>query len=81
MVQVTFNAGRYISELVKRMERLSVSQAELGRAMEPAVSPTQVTRWFTDNPTRRRQPSLETIERIEIAMVKLERQHSKRKGE
>lgn len=77
MVQVTFNAGKYITELAKRMERAHISQAELGRAMEPAVSPTQVTRWFTDNPDRRRQPSLSTLERIEVAMAKLEKRKAK----
>lgn len=80
MVEITFNAGKYIVELAKRMERLGVSQAQLGRGMEPPVSPTQVTRWFTENPERRRQPSLSTIERIEAAMAKFEKQ-SKRKGE
>lgn len=73
MVEITFNAGRYIAELAKRMERAGVSQGELGRAMEPPVSPTQVTRWFTENPDRRRQPSLATLERIEVAMAKLEK--------
>lgn len=80
MVEITFNAGKYIVELAKRMERLGVSQAQLGRTMEPSVSPTQVTRWFTDNAARRRQPSLSTIERIEAAMAKIEKQ-AKRKGE
>lgn len=73
MVQVTFSSGRYIAELEKRMEKAGVSQAELGRTMEPPVSPTQVTRWFTDTPERRRQPSLRTLERIEAAMAKLEK--------
>lgn len=73
MVEITFNAGKYIVELAKRMERLGVSQAQLGRSMEPPVSPTQVTRWFTENEKRRRQPSLATIERIEAAMAKLEK--------
>lgn len=76
MVKVTFNAGKYIEELESRMSKAGVSQAELGRTMEPQVSATQVTRWFTKNEDRRRTPSLETIERIEAAMAKL----TKRKG-
>lgn len=77
MVEITFNAGKYIAELAKRMEKIGVSQAALGRAMEPPVNPTQVTRWFTENPKRQRQPSLRTIERIEVAMETLEKLHRK----
>jgi hypothetical protein len=76
MVKVTFSTGKYVSELEARMSKAGISQAELGRAMTPPVSPTQVTRWFTKNEDRRRTPSLETIERIEAAMAKL----TKRKG-
>lgn len=77
MVQVTFNAGKYIEELEKRMLKAGVSQAELGRLMDPPVSATQVTRWFTKNEARRRQPSLGTIERIEAVMAKVERKAKK----
>jgi transcriptional regulator with XRE-family HTH domain len=78
MVQVTFNAGKYIDELAKRMSKAGISQAALGREM--GVSATQVTRWFTENPERRRQPSLGTIERIETAMAKLEKQAKRKAG-
>lgn len=69
MVQVTFNAGKYIEELSKRMARDGVSQAALAREM--GISATQATRWFTTNEKRRRNPSLATVERIELAMRKL----------
>lgn len=77
MVEITFNAGKYIEELAKRMSKMGISQATLAREM--GVSATQATRWFTANPDRRRQPSLGTIERIEAVMAKLEKQ-AKRKA-
>lgn len=71
MVQVTFNAGKYIEELERRMAKAGVSQAALAREMQ--ISATQATRWFTKNESRRRTPSLATVERIELAMARLER--------
>lgn len=71
MVQVTFNAGKYIEELERRMEKHGISQAALAREMQ--ISATQATRWFTKNEARRRTPSLATVERIELAMARLER--------
>lgn len=81
MVKVTFNTGRYIEELAKRMVKVGLSQAQLGREMDPPVSPTQVTRWFTENEDRRRQPSLQTIERVEVVMAKYERRAARKESE
>jgi transcriptional regulator with XRE-family HTH domain len=78
MVEITFSAGKYIEQLAKRMRAANppISQAELARTM--GISATQATRWFTENPARRREPSLGTIERIEAAMAKLERQRARK---
>lgn len=74
MVLVTLQLGPgYIDDLVKRMKRFGISQAALAREMKPPVTPSQATRWFTKNPGRKVMPELTTVQRIEEAMVRLQR--------
>lgn len=74
MVMVTINLGPgYIEDLVKRMKKHGISQAELARTMKPPVLPSQATRWFTKNPNRRVMPEMATVQRIEEAMYRLQR--------
>jgi hypothetical protein len=77
MVLVTLQLGPgYIDDLSKRMRKAGISQARLGAAMSPPAAPSQVTRWFTKNPARRVAPELATVQRIEEAMLRLQRRRS-----
>lgn len=78
MVKITFSPGLYTRLLSRRMSVASppISQAELGREM--GASATQVTRWFTKNPGRRREPTLRTVDRIEVALARLERRRARK---
>lgn len=78
MVQVTLNlSSGYIEDLTKRMKKYGISQAELARNMNPPVAPSQATRWFTKNPKRRVMPELSTVQRIEEAMLRLQRRQAR----
>jgi hypothetical protein len=78
-ITVTFDTeAGYIEDLARRMRENGISQNKLAAAMRPPVSPTQASRWFTDNPERRVAPTLETVEWIERALRRLTwRQESK----
>lgn len=77
MVKVLLQLDRgYVDDLVKRMKASGISQAALAREMKPPVTPSQATRWFTTNPARRVNPELATVQRIEEAMLRLQRRRS-----
>jgi transcriptional regulator with XRE-family HTH domain len=61
----------FIELLKKRMARYGISQNVLAREM--GKTPPEISRWFTKNPARRVDPSLDTIEHIYKAMVRLTR--------
>jgi hypothetical protein len=59
----------YLEQLTGRMKQHGISQNALAKEM--GVSPTQATRWFTNNPKRKVLPELGTIQRIAEAMQRL----------
>jgi transcriptional regulator with XRE-family HTH domain len=61
--------ARYIDDLAARMDKAQISQGALAREM--GMDPTHVSRWFTKNPNRQVSPTMETVERIEVAMADL----------
>ena len=65
----------YIRDLKARMEKYKVSQNALAREMEK--NPTQVSRWFTDNPDRKVKPELDTIMLIEQALERLRKRKAR----
>lgn len=67
--------GEYVKDLKKRMDALHISQGELARTMK--LSPTQVSRWFTDNEARLVRPSIETAYDIETALLKIQEKRKK----
>jgi transcriptional regulator with XRE-family HTH domain len=76
MATVTIKTGTgYIPDLKARMKKHNISQNAL--ALEMGVSPSQASRWFTDNDKRRVLPELVTVERIEEAMTKLVRRRQR----
>jgi hypothetical protein len=77
-VEVTlYTTKSYTESLKKRMKKLKIGNAELGRAMDPPRHKTQVSRWFTANPDRRVEPTLATVMEMEKAIKKLERAKAK----
>jgi transcriptional regulator with XRE-family HTH domain len=75
MAVVTIQLGSgYVEDLAKRMKKHKISQAALAR--ELGLGPSQVTRWFTKNPARKVTPQLSTAERIEEAMLRLQRRRA-----
>jgi Helix-turn-helix. len=69
-VNVTLSTTKeYADELKRRMDKDGISQNELAAAM--GKSPTQVSRWFTKNPKRRVNPSLDMVRDIEATMKRL----------
>jgi hypothetical protein len=69
-----YASPKWADELKKRMRKVGLSQAQLGREMDPPRDATQVTRWFTKNEARRVQPELTTA----IAMERVVEKHEKR---
>lgn len=73
MVYVMLQLGKnYISDVSKRMDKAKppISQNELARELD--MDPSQVSRWFTKNEKRKVVPQMETAEKIENAMRRLE---------
>jgi hypothetical protein len=71
-VNVTLSTTKeYTNELRKRLKKLKIGNAELGRAMDPPRDKTQISRWFTTNDARRVKPSLDTVLEMEKAMKKI----------
>ena len=69
-VNVTLSTNKeYAEDLKRRMEKEGISQNELAAAL--GKSPTQVSRWFTKNPKRRVNPSLEMVRDIETTFKRL----------
>ena len=71
-VEVTLHTNKaYTEELKRRLKKLKISHADLGRTMDPPRHKTQVSRWFTENEDRRVKPTLETVMEIERAVKKI----------
>lgn len=69
-VNVTLSTNKeYADDLKRRLDKEGISQNELAAAM--GKSPTQVSRWFTKNPKRRVNPSLEMVRDIEATLQRL----------
>lgn len=60
--------GDYMKDLRARMKAQNVSQGELARQMK--LSASQVNRWFTKS-ERAVMPTLDTIQKIERAMLSI----------
>lgn len=76
MVEIILRGSReYITDLKGRLEKYKISQNALAREM--GKNPTQVSRWFTDNPERRVVPELDTIQAIEAAVEKLRKRKAR----
>jgi hypothetical protein len=73
-----YASPKWADELKKRMRRVGLSQAQLGREMDPPRDATQVTRWFTKNEARRVQPELTTAIEMERVVEKYERRAAKK---
>lgn len=72
--RVTIVVGEgYIPDLIKRMDEASITPAELAREAE--VSKQELSRWLN---SRVRNPSMENVAKIEIAMINLRRRRSRR---
>jgi hypothetical protein len=72
-VEVTLYTNKeYTDALIKRLKKLKIGNAELGRAMDPPRHKTQVSRWFTATPERRVKPTLATVLEIEKAIKRIE---------
>jgi hypothetical protein len=71
-VEVTLYTNKeYAEALKKRLKKLKIGNAELGRAMEPPRDKTQISRWFTTNEQRRVKPSLDTVLEMEKAIKRI----------
>jgi hypothetical protein len=71
-VNVTLNTNKeYTEGLKKRLKKLKIGHAELGRAMDPPRDKTQISRWFTTNEDRRVKPSLDTVLEMEKAIMRI----------
>lgn len=71
-VTVTINTNKnYAKGLKARLDKAKVSQNQLAAAMRPPRSPTQVSRWFTLNESRRVSPGFETVVQIEEAFNRI----------
>jgi hypothetical protein len=71
-VEVTLYTNKeYTNELRKRLKKLKIGNAELGRAMDPPRDKTQISRWFTSNEERRVKPSLDTVLEMEQAIKRI----------
>lgn len=71
-VEVTLYTNKeYTDELKRRLKKLKIANAELGRAMNPPRHKTQVSRWFTENPERRVKPTMDTVLEIENAIKRI----------
>ena len=69
-VNVTLSTTKeYADDLKRRMDKEGISQNELAAAM--GKSATQVSRWFTKNPKRRVNPSLDMVRDIEATFKRL----------
>ncbi|MCC2627773.1 MAG: hypothetical protein K0S14_1423 [Thermomicrobiales bacterium] len=71
-VEVTLYTNKeYTEALKKRLKKLKIGNAELGRAMDPPRHKTQVSRWFTETPERRVKPTMETVLEMERAIQRI----------
>jgi transcriptional regulator with XRE-family HTH domain len=76
MVDIILRGSKeYITDLKGRLEKYKISQNALAREMQK--NPTQVSRWFTDNPERRVVPELDTITAIEAAVERLRKRKAR----
>lgn len=71
-VQIQLGEG-YMVEVARRMKRArpKILKSELARAL--GKHPTQIGLWFHKNPEKRVHPTIIMAERIEEAMLRLER--------
>ena len=77
-VTVTLNTNREnTADLKKRLQRDKISQNQL--AAELHRSPTQVSRWFTPNESRRVTPELATVREIEEAIKRILKRRARNK--
>lgn len=71
-VEVTLSTNKeYTDALKRRLKKLKIAHAELGREMRPPRHKTQVSRWFTENDDRRVRPTLETVLEMEQAIKRI----------
>ena len=71
-VEVTLSTNKeYTDALKRRLKKLKIAHAELGREMRPPRHKTQVSRWFTANDDRRVKPTLETVLEMEQAIKRI----------
>lgn len=72
MVWVTIQIGKgYLPNLAQRMRQYRITKGELCRTMEPPFDRSHFSRFYTKDKARKVSPTMDTVERIENAMVKL----------
>lgn len=77
MVEIKLHSSReYIADLKRRLDKYGISQNALARELQK--NPTQVSRWFTDNPDRRVVPEVDTMVKIEEAVERLRKRRASR---
>jgi predicted transcriptional regulator len=73
VITIAIPAGSdYITDLKERMRKLKISQNQLAAAMN--MTPSQVSRWMTENAERRVMPSIASALEIETALLTIQEQ-------
>lgn len=76
-VKVTLSTNRaWAEDFLRRLRREGFSQNQLAAAI--GKSPTQVSRWFTENPKRKVIPTLETVTLAEAALKEMTQKKKRR---
>lgn len=75
VIQITVGKNEYVKDLKARMLAAKISQNMLADAM--GLTPSQVSRWFTPNKARSVTPSMETVAKIEEALVNIQKKRER----